>query len=184
MYRKNDAYLDIRKQVADAKHNIVIENLKDSQIEIKAKIRKRLRELGYMKYNYFIDIEKFWKDFKPFNFLQLNEKHIYRIIFSTPYKETPIAYILLILFLFKNWKCYFGYKLMEEELVHIEYSKDGYEHLYRSKFGERIIDEYNLYLKNHNGDKYEVISIQDDMLVIKHKLCGDIIQYKKIVIDG
>lgn len=176
---KNDIYLDIRKQVSEVIHTIFTKSLEDSHIAIKAKLRKRLRELGYMKYNYFNHIEKFWNDFKPFNFINITEKQLYNLIYSTPNKEPPLTYILLILFLFQNLDYFIKYELIHEEIVNLEYSRDGYEHLYRSKFGERMIEEYNFYLKSQHGDKYDVISVQDEMLAIKHKLCGEIKLYPK-----
>ena len=176
---EDDVYLDKRKQVAETVHNIFTNKIKDSRVAIKSKLRKRLRELGYMKYNYFNDIGKFWSDFKSYNLMNITDKQLYCIIYTTSVEEPPLAYISLILFLFHNLAYFDKYILLPEELVNIQYSYRGYEHLYKSQFGERMIEEYNLYLKKDHGNKYKVISIEDDMLVIKHKLCGEIISYPK-----
>jgi len=176
---EDDKFLDLRKQIAKTIHKILSDKLIDTRVIIKSKLRKRLRELGYMRFNYFVDIDQFLNDFKSFNLLQLNNKQLHHMIYTTSIEEAPISYISLVLFLFRSIECFNKYSLLSDEIVDIKYSSTEYKHLFKSSYGERVLEEYNILFEKYHGDKYRAIAIKEDMLIVKHKLCGDITSYPK-----
>jgi hypothetical protein len=176
---ENDERNKIFIHAAEIIHSIFTNKLTDSINVIKSKIRKRLRDQGYMQYNYFPDVNIFFDDFKFYNLAQITYKQLFHILFTTSQEESPIAYISLIVFLFKDLNYFNRYELSSEDLIDIKYNKREYNHIFRSSYGERMSDEYTEYLRKKFGDKFKVISINEDILSIKHNLCGDVTEINK-----
>lgn len=176
---ENDERINIYIQAAEIIHEIFTNKLSDSRTIIKSKIRKRLRELGYMQYNYFTNIKKFFDNFKLHNVAQITYTQLFHIIYTTSQEESPLAYISLIVFLFSSLGNFNNYDVENEDIIDVKYNKREYNHLFRSSYGERMSEEYNAYLKKNFGDKFKVISMTDDKLIIKHNLCGDSTEIEK-----
>lgn len=172
---EDDPFLKIRIEVAYAIHKVFQNNLIDSNIVIKSKLRKKLKLLGYMdkNHNYFFDIEKFWNDFSSYNFLHINGKQLFRTLFSTSREVNPVAYITLILFLFGTLEEFIKFNIDDEEIIDINYFKNSYSLLMKPKHGTRVLDDYNLILREKHGDVYEAVTIEDNGYIrVKHKKCG------------
>jgi hypothetical protein len=173
---ENDSFLKIRVEVARAIHQIFHEGLVLSNTEIKSKLRKKLVALGYFdkSRNYFLNIEKFWNDFSSYNMVQINEKQLFHMIFTTSKEEDSVAYITLIMFLFETLDEFKKSDINDNEIIDIKYSKYSYQLLTKPKYGIRILDDYNQILRKKHNDEYEAISIEGKGFVrVIHKKCGN-----------
>lgn len=172
---EKEPFLKVRFEVAKAIHKIFQINLVDSNTVIKSKLRKKLRKLGYLDKNhyYFLDIEKFWHDFSGYNMLSINNKQLFRILFSTSKEVNPVAYITLILFLFETLDEFIKFEIDTDEIMSIIYFKNSQSLLIKPKHGTRVLDDYNYILREKHNEEFDVIGIEDNGYIrVKHKKCG------------
>jgi hypothetical protein len=173
---EDDISIALRVKVALAIHEIFEDKLlSDSLDVIKGKLRKKLKELNYMdnEKNYIIDINKFWEDFKKYNFINIDNYQLFNILFTTYRNITPVAYITIILFLFNSIENFKKYDISFEESKRIYHHHHCLKQLYKYiSTIKKSINYYNNELKRNNILNFEVVeNISFDKVIIKHLVC-------------
>lgn len=146
---------DIRYQLACMVHEIFQEGFGDSPGVLKAKIRKRLQQFGYLsEKNYFIDFQEFYNELeceKHFQSMEQAAATILNGIFATKIKKNinPIYYLFFIVKLFGSLESYYQFSITEKEIGNSYYYPN-----YREKLFLEIRNQKKYLTTEEYGKRY------------------------------
>ncbi len=161
-------------------HDIFENGFKDNILTLKSKLRKAMIKSGYLNsnFNYFENIEHFFKMFRRFNILDIKSKELVSALFSTTTIPNPIIYLTLILFLYGTIKACYEYPIDDFEIKELTY------HIYNSKTKVKPIVKgtgiiyYKEIIKKRKDNDYIIIEKvyrgHRAHYKIKHESCGHI----------
>lgn len=116
-------------QLALLIHQVFQEGLKEDISIVKGKIRKKLKELGYLGYkNYSMEFNEFYKDLKLEEYFASKEKAMDFILKNCFDKQiakvpSPVDFLFIIYKLFGSLDALYRYEIRAEELQESKYSR-------------------------------------------------------------
>lgn len=146
---KGDKLIELYLKISEFIHEIFSLKETGTDIEIKSKLRNKMKSLGYMHkvHNYILNMRIFEKEFHSYNIMKIGDKELLGVLFSTERKVNPISYLTMIIFLFATIDDFFDYMIKDEKVETIMYYKHSVSLLTKPKKGYRSIDDYNNILK-------------------------------------
>lgn len=173
----DDIYIEQYENIARMIHFIFVKGLSDDIIVIKSKLRKRLKDMGWMdSKNYFYDINKFLVDFNTYCAFHLDEKTLFCLLFNTKgnFSYNPIWYLSLISYLFGTLETFEDYKIHDSEVLEESYNPLSYKLMTNKPHcKEDTLLFYSQKFSLKYDQEYLVIGISEDKkLTIRHNKCG------------
>lgn len=153
---------DVRYQIAIMIHKIFQEGFQDSPAILKAKIRKRLQQLGYLsEKNYFFCFKDFYDEMECGDYFHSVEQagdSIYHGIFTTKSKKfiSAVDYFFLIIKLFGDLDEYYCFSVSEKDIANRFYHPKHQGKLFMgTSFQQRYLTTAE-YGKKYGKDRVQI----------------------------